>query len=102
MLPAPRSPDGHTIREDQPIPAERGTPLSIIPLPNLLERLNQAIERRTRMVRLRGPAPSSPPSADGGLGERSRSKSTRADWKRPATSTWTTCDRNKGAQRMAA
>ena len=41
MLPAPRSPDGRTIREDQPIPAGRGGTKSIMPVTNPLERLNK-------------------------------------------------------------
>ena len=52
MLPAPRSPDGHTIREDQPIPAGRGGTESIMPVTNPLERLNEEIKRRTHVVRI--------------------------------------------------
>ena len=50
MLPAPRSPDGRTIREDQPILAGHGGTKSIIPVTNLLERLNEEIKRRTDVV----------------------------------------------------
>jgi hypothetical protein len=37
----PRSPDGRTIREDQPIFAGRGGTKSIMPVTNPLERLNK-------------------------------------------------------------
>jgi transposase-like protein len=50
MLPAPRSPDGRTIREDQPILAGHGGTNSIIPVTNPLERLNGEIKRRTNVV----------------------------------------------------
>jgi hypothetical protein len=46
MLPVPRSPDGHTIREDQPIPAGRSGTKSIMPVTNPLERLNKDVKRR--------------------------------------------------------
>jgi putative transposase len=52
MLPAPRSPDGRTIREDQPILAGHGGTKSIIPVTNMLERLNEEIKRRTHVVRI--------------------------------------------------
>jgi len=52
MLPAPRSPDGRTIREDHPIPAGRGSAASIMPVTNMLERLNEEIKRRTHVVRI--------------------------------------------------
>ena len=50
MLPAPRSPDGRTIREDQPILAGHGGTNSIIPVTNPLERLNKEIKRRADVV----------------------------------------------------
>jgi hypothetical protein len=50
MLPVPRSPDGHTIREDQPILAGRGGTASIVPVTNPLERLNGEIKRRADVV----------------------------------------------------
>ena len=52
MLPAPRSPDGRTIREDHPILAGRGGTKSIMPVTNMLERLNEEIKRRTHVVRI--------------------------------------------------
>ena len=48
MLPAPRSPDGRTIREDHPIPAERGGTASIMPVTNAIERRFREVRRRTR------------------------------------------------------
>jgi putative transposase len=51
MLPAPRSPDGRTIREDRDL-AGLGSATSIMPVTNLLERLNEAIKRRTHVVRI--------------------------------------------------
>jgi putative transposase len=51
MLPAPRSPDGRTIREDQPILAGHGGTKSIM-VTNMLERLNEEIKRRTHVVRI--------------------------------------------------
>jgi putative transposase len=50
MLPAPRSPDGRTIREDQPILAGHGGTNSIIPVTNPLERLNKEVKRRADVV----------------------------------------------------
>jgi transposase-like protein len=50
MLPAPRSPDGRTIREDQPILAGHGGTKSIIPVTNPLERLNKEVKRRADVV----------------------------------------------------
>ena len=49
MLPAPRSPDGRTIREDQPILAERGGTKSIMPVTNVIEALNAKLRRAVRM-----------------------------------------------------
>ena len=51
MLPAPRSPDGHTIREDLDL-AGLGSAASIMPVTNPLERLNEEIKRRTHVVRV--------------------------------------------------
>ena len=50
MLPAPRSPDGRTIREDRPIIAGRGSTESIMPVTNPLERLNKEVKRRADVV----------------------------------------------------
>ncbi len=50
MLPAPRSPDGRTIREDRPILAGRGGTTSIMPVTNPLERLNKEVKRRADVV----------------------------------------------------
>jgi len=50
MLPAPRSPDGRTIREDQPIIAGRAGTESIMPVTNPLERLNKEVKRRADVV----------------------------------------------------
>jgi hypothetical protein len=50
MLPAPRSPDGRTIREDQPILADRGGTPGIMPVTNPLERLNKEVKRRADVV----------------------------------------------------
>ena len=49
-LPAPRSPDGRTIREDRLILAGHGGVESIMPVTNPLERLNGEIKRRTNVV----------------------------------------------------
>ena len=50
VLPAPRSPDGRTIRDDKAILAGlRGT-ASIMPVTNPLERVNGEIKRRTEVV----------------------------------------------------
>jgi hypothetical protein len=48
MLPAPRSPDGRTIREDHPILAERGGARSIMPVTNAIERLPEEFKRRIK------------------------------------------------------
>jgi putative transposase len=50
MLPAPRSPDGRTIREDQSDPPRAWGTASIIPVTNPLERLIGEIKRRTDVV----------------------------------------------------
>ena len=50
MLPAPRSPDGHTIREDHAIPTGCGSATSIMPVTNPLERLNKEVKRRADVV----------------------------------------------------
>ena len=50
VLPVPRSPDGRTIREDQPILARRGGTKSIMPVTNPLERLNKEVKRRADVV----------------------------------------------------
>jgi putative transposase len=52
MLPAPRSPDGRTIRQDHKTLADRGSTASIMPVTNMLERLNEEIKRRTQVVRI--------------------------------------------------
>jgi len=48
MLPAPRSPDGRTIREDQLIPADRGGTAGIMPVTNAIERLHEEFKRRIK------------------------------------------------------
>jgi transposase-like protein len=48
MLPAPRSPDGRTIREDHPLLADRGGAESIMPVTNAIERRFREVRRRTR------------------------------------------------------
>ncbi len=48
MLPAPRSPDGHTIREDRLIPAGYGSATSIMPVTNAIERLHEEFKRRIK------------------------------------------------------
>jgi hypothetical protein len=48
MLPAPRSPNGRTIREDHPILADRGGAESIMPVTNAIERLHEAFKRRIK------------------------------------------------------
>jgi transposase-like protein len=50
MLPAPRSPDGRTIRQDHKTLADRGSTASIMPVNNPLERIIREIRRRTRVV----------------------------------------------------
>jgi Transposase, Mutator family len=49
VLPAPRSPDGRTIREDLDL-AGVGSAASIMPVTNPLERVNCEIKRRTEVV----------------------------------------------------
>ena len=48
MLPAPRSPDGRTIREDQPTLAGRADAKSIMPVTNAIESLNAKLRRAVR------------------------------------------------------
>jgi transposase-like protein len=48
MLPAPRSPDGRTIREDHPLLAGHGDATSIMPVTNAIERRFREVRRRTR------------------------------------------------------
>jgi transposase-like protein len=50
MLPAPRSPDGRTIRQDQVILAGCNDAKSIMPVTNPLERLNEEVKRRADVV----------------------------------------------------
>jgi transposase-like protein len=50
VLPAPRSPDGRTIRQDRAILAGRGGTGSIMPVTNPLERLNKEVKRRADVV----------------------------------------------------
>jgi transposase-like protein len=50
MLPAPRSPDGRTIRQDQVILAGCNDAKSIMPVTNPLERLNKEVKRRADVV----------------------------------------------------
>src|SRR3954453_16551154 len=50
VLPAPRSPDGRTIRQDRAILAGRGGTGSIMPGTNPLERLNEEVKRRADVV----------------------------------------------------
>jgi transposase-like protein len=50
MLPAPRSPDGRTIREDRTILTDCGSTESIMPVTNPLERLNKEVKRRADVV----------------------------------------------------
>jgi len=50
VLPAPRSPDGRTIREDHPILAGCADAKSIMPVTNPLERLNKEVKRRADVV----------------------------------------------------
>ncbi len=47
MLPAPRSPDGRTIREDRPIPADCGGTASIMPVTNPVESTFATVRLRT-------------------------------------------------------
>jgi hypothetical protein len=49
MLPAPRGPDGRTIREDQDL-AGLGSAASIMPVTNLLERLFLEERRRLKII----------------------------------------------------
>ena len=48
MLPAPRSPDGRTIREDHPIHAGCVDAESIMPVTNAVERLHEEFKRRIK------------------------------------------------------
>ncbi len=48
MLPAPRSPDGRTIREDHPILAGCADAKSIMPVTNAIEALNAKLRRAVR------------------------------------------------------
>ena len=48
MLPAPRSPDGRTIREDHPILAGCTDAKSIMPVTNAIERLHEEFKRRVK------------------------------------------------------
>ena len=50
VLPVPLVPDGRTIRQDQPIPAERAGTAIFIPVTNPIERVNGEIKRRTEVV----------------------------------------------------
>jgi putative transposase len=50
MLPAPRSPDGRTIRDDQSDPRQAWGTAGIMPVTNPLERLNEEIKRRAHVV----------------------------------------------------
>jgi hypothetical protein len=48
MLPAPRSPDGRTIRDDQAILAGCGDTTGIMPVNNAIERLHEEFKRRIK------------------------------------------------------
>ena len=50
MLPAPRSPDGRTIREKSQSLADRGGTISIMPVTNLLQRLFVEERRRLKII----------------------------------------------------
>jgi hypothetical protein len=50
MLPAPRSPDGRTIRDDQSDPRRAAGTAGIMPVTNPLERVNGEVKRRTEVV----------------------------------------------------
>ena len=52
MLPVPLVPDGRTIRRESTIPAGRAGTAILIPVTNMLERLNEEIKRRTHVVRI--------------------------------------------------
>ena len=48
MLPAPRSPDGRTIRDDQSDPRRAWGTASIMPVTNAIERLHEEFKRRIK------------------------------------------------------
>ena len=48
MLPAPRSPDGRTIRDDQSDPRRAWGTTGIMPVTNAIERRFREVRRRTR------------------------------------------------------
>ena len=48
MLPAPRSPDGRTIRDDQSDPRRAWGTAAIMPVTNAIERRFREVRRRTR------------------------------------------------------
>jgi hypothetical protein len=50
MLPAPRSPDGRTIRDDQSDPRRAAGTAAIMPVTNLLERLFVEERRRLKII----------------------------------------------------
>ena len=52
MLPVPLVPDGRTIRRESTIPAGQADTAILIPVTNMLERLNQELKRRTHVVRI--------------------------------------------------
>ena len=48
MLPAPRSPDGRTIRDDQSDPRRAWGTAGIMPVTNAIERLHEEFKRRIK------------------------------------------------------
>ena len=52
MLPVPLVPDGRTIRRESTIPAGQADTAILIPVTNMLERLNEELKRRTDVVRI--------------------------------------------------
>ena len=48
MLPAPRSPDGRTIRDDQSDPRRAAGTAGIMPVTNAIERLHEEFKRRIK------------------------------------------------------